>query len=193
MKTKQIKDKGYFVHPSSYVDRKVSIGKGTKIWHFSHVMKGARIGSNCSIGQNVFIGEDVKIGRNAKIQNNVSVYAGVTLEDDCFCGPSVVFTNVRNPRSAHPRNGKYVKTLMKKGATIGANATIICGVTLGRYSFVGAGSVVTKDVPDYVLVVGNPARWAGWLCECGEKLHGGSNSGGTRFSCGKKVNLKKDA
>jgi len=163
--------KDYFVHESSYIDENVRIGRGTKIWHFSHIMSGAQIGENCIIGQNVFIGRDVKIGNNVKIQNNVSVYEGVTLEDDVFCGPSCVFTNVDTPRSAHPRGPKgFLKTLVKRGCTIGANATILCGLTLGAYSFVGAGAVVTKDVPDYALVYGNPAKIWGWMCECGTKL-----------------------
>ena len=164
--------KNYFVHSSSYVDKSAKIGKGTKIWHFSQVMKGAKIGKNCKLGQNVHIGPNVLIGNNVKIQNNVSIYTGVTLEDDVFCGPSMVFTNIINPRSAYPQNSEefYKKTLVKKGASIGANATVICGNTLGKYSFVGAGSVVTKDIPDYALLYGNPARWVGWMCECGEKL-----------------------
>ena len=162
----------YFLHPSSYIDEDVQIGKGTKIWHFCHIMKGARLGRNCKLGQNVHIGSGVQIGNNVKIQNNVSVYTGVILEDDVFCGPSMVFTNIINPRSAIPRNSEefYKRTLAKKGATLGANATIVCGNTLGRCSFVGAGAVVTKDVPDYALVYGNPARIRGWMCECGIKL-----------------------
>jgi len=164
-------NKGYFVHPSSFIDDNVQIGEGTKIWHFCHIMSGAKIGKNCKIGQNVFIDRDVKIGNNVKIQNNVSVYRGVTLEDNVFCGPSMVFTNVFNPRSAYPRDiSEYRKTLVKKGATIGANVTIISGVTLGRSAFIGAGTVVTKDVPDYALVYGNPASIQGWMCECGDKL-----------------------
>lgn len=166
-----MKEKEYFVHPTSEVEEGASIGKGTQIWHFSHIMKGAKIGENCKIGQNVFVDREVRIGNRVKIQNNVSVYRGVTLEDDVFCGPSMVFTNVYNPRSAYPRDpSQYRKTLVKKGATIGANATVICGVSLGCYSFVGAGAVVTKDVPDYALVYGNPAKIKGWMCECGEKL-----------------------
>ena len=164
-------NKDYFVHLSSFVDDDVQVGEGTKIWHFCHIMSGARIGKNCKIGQNVFIDRDVKVGNNVKIQNNVSVYRGVTLEDNVFCGPSMVFTNVFNPRSAYPRDiSEYRKTLVKKGATIGASATIICGVTLGRSAFIGAGTVVTKDVPDYALVYGNPARIKDWMCECGMKL-----------------------
>ena len=160
----------YFVHESAYVDEGAEIGEGTKIWHFSHVMSGARIGRNCTLGQNVFVAKNVRIGNNVKIQNNVSVYEGVELEDDVFCGPSMVFTNVKNPRSAYPRRGQYTKTLVRRGATIGANATIVTGVTLGSWSFVAAGAVVTKDVPDYALVAGVPARIVGWVCECGERL-----------------------
>jgi len=159
----------FFVHESSYVDEPVNIGAGTKIWHFSHVMPHASIGRNCSIGQNVLIASNVVIGNNVKIQNNVSVYEGVTLEDDVFCGPSMVFTNVTTPRSGTPRNtaADYRHTIVKRGATIGANATIVCGNTLGAFSFVGAGSVVTKDVPAYAIVYGNPARVRGYACECG--------------------------
>jgi len=159
----------FFVHESSYVDQPASIGEGTKIWHFSHVMPRARIGRNCSIGQNVLIASNVVIGNNVKIQNNVSVYEGVTLEDDVFCGPSMVFTNVATPRSGTPRNTTedYRATLVKRGASIGANATIVCGNTLGEFSFVGAGSVVTRDVPAYAIVYGNPARVRGYACECG--------------------------
>ncbi|PPS42794.1 acyltransferase [Chroococcidiopsis sp. TS-821] len=162
----------YFVHESAYVDFPCTIGTGTQIWHFSHVMPNVSIGENCKLGQNVFVATGVKIGRNVKIQNNVSVYAGVILEDDVFCGPSCVFTNIKNPRSAIPRNtvDDYLVTLVKRGATIGANATIVCGVTIGHHAFIGAGSTVTKDVPDYALVYGNPARQRGWMCECGAKL-----------------------
>jgi UDP-2-acetamido-3-amino-2,3-dideoxy-glucuronate N-acetyltransferase len=160
----------YFAHESAYVDQGAEIGEGTSIWHFSHVLKGARIGNHCKIGQNVVIGAKVTIGNGVKIQNNVSVYEGVTLEDSVFCGPSMVFTNVFNPRSEIPRMTELRPTLVKQGATLGANCTIICGITVGRYSFVGAGAVVTKDVPDHGLVVGNPARLAGWMCRCGAKL-----------------------
>jgi UDP-2-acetamido-3-amino-2,3-dideoxy-glucuronate N-acetyltransferase len=163
-------DKPYFIHESSYVDEPSTIGEGTKIWHFSHVLKSCTIGRRCNIGQNVVIGPNVTIGDNVKIQNNVSVYDGVTLEDDVFCGPSMVFTNVVNPRSEVIRKDEYKHTLVRRGASIGANATIVCGVTLGQYSFVGAGAVVTKDVPDFALVVGNPARRAGWMCRCGVRL-----------------------
>lgn len=160
----------YFVHESSYVDDGAEIGAGTKIWHFCHIMPRAHIGERCNIGQNVLVSSDVIIGSNVKIQNNVSVYTGVVVEDDVFLGPSMVFTNVINPRSHISRKNEYKTTFVRKGASIGANATIVCGVTLGSYSFVGAGSVVTQDVPDYALVYGTPARLHGWVCQCGEQL-----------------------
>ena len=162
----------YFKHDSAYIDENVEIGDGTKIWHFSHVQSGARIGKNCILGQNVNVGSNVVIGNFVKIQNNVSVYEGVTLEDYVFCGPSMVFTNIIDPRSKYPQAGSkfYIKTLVKVGASLGANSTIICGHTIGRFAFVGAGAVVTKDVPDYALVIGNPAKQVGWLCEAGQKL-----------------------
>ena len=160
----------YFVHPSAIIDDNVTIGKGTKIWHFSHILSGSKIGENCNIGQNVVIGPDVTIGNKCKIQNNVSVYRGVTLEDGVFCGPSMVFTNIYNPRAEIGKMDQVRSTLVKKGATLGANCTIVCGHTIGRYAFVGAGAVVTKDVPDHALMVGNPARQLGWMCECGERL-----------------------
>lgn len=162
--------KDYFVHESSYVDDPCQIGAGTKIWHFSHVMANCRIGEKCNIGQNVVVSPDVVIGSNVKIQNNVSLYTGVILEDDVFCGPSMVFTNVVNPRSHVVRRNEYKQTLVKKGASIGANATVVCGTTIGRYAFIGAGSVITRDVPDYALMYGNPARQRGWMCQCGLKL-----------------------
>lgn len=162
----------YFKHESAYVDENVEIGEGTKIWHFSHVQSGARIGKNCVLGQNVNVGSNVEIGNFVKIQNNVSVYEGVMLEDYVFCGPSMVFTNIVDPRSKYPQADSkyYLKTLVKEGASLGANSTILCGHTIGRFAFIGAGAVVTKDVPDYALVVGNPARHVGWLSEAGQKL-----------------------
>jgi UDP-2-acetamido-3-amino-2,3-dideoxy-glucuronate N-acetyltransferase len=159
-----------FIHPSAVVDGAVEIGAGTKVWHFCKLLGPLTIGEGCILGQNVVVERGVAIGRNVKIQNNVSVYSGVILEDDVFCGPSMVFTNVGTPRSAHPRRGQYVTTRVGQGASIGANATVVCGHTLGRYSFVGAGAVVTRDVPDYGLVYGNPARLRGWACFCGERL-----------------------
>jgi len=162
--------KNYFVHESSYVDEPSDIGEGTKIWHFSHVMPGAKIGERCSLGQNVNIGSKAVLGNNVKVQNNVSIYDEVILEDDVFCGPSMVFTNVFNPRSHVVRKNEYRKTVVRKGASIGANATVVCGVEIGQYAFVGAGSVVTKNVPAFALVYGNPARQQGWICQCGVKL-----------------------
>jgi UDP-2-acetamido-3-amino-2,3-dideoxy-glucuronate N-acetyltransferase len=171
----------YFVHESSYIDQPCKIGEGTKIWHFSHIMKDCEIGDNCNIGQNVVISPGVKLGRNVKVQNNVSVYTGVICEDDVFLGPSCVFTNVVNPRSAVSRRDEYARTLVKSGATVGANSTIVCGTVIGRYAFIGAGSVVTKDVPDYALAYGNPARIQGYICACGaEKLL----FGGEKAMCG---------
>lgn len=160
----------FFIHESSYVDGGCAIGEGTKIWHFCHVMPGAVIGEKCSIGQNVNIGSRAVLGNNCKIQNNVSIYDDVILEDDVFCGPSMVFTNVVNPRAHVERKDEYKTTLLKQGATIGANATIVCGNTIGKYAMVGAGSVVTHDVPDFALVFGAPARIKGWVCQCGVKL-----------------------
>jgi len=163
-------EKNYFVHESSYVDEPCEIGEGTKIWHFSHVMSHAKIGRRCNIGQNVVISPQVTLGDNVKLQNNVSVYTGVELEDDVFCGPSMVFTNVTNPRSHVSRKDEYRRTLVRRGASIGANATVVCGNTIGRYAFIGAGAVVTRDIPDFALVVGNPGRLVGWMCQCGIKL-----------------------
>ena len=165
-------NKDYFVHESSYVDDGVKIGKGTKIWHFSHVQSGSVIGEGCIFGQNVNVGNNVIIGNKCKIQNNVSIYEGVELEDYVFCGPSMVFTNINLPRSEFPQRGSefYLKTLVKKSASIGANATIVCGVTLGEYSFIGSGTVVTKDVPDHALVIGNPGKIVGWVGKNGHRL-----------------------
>lgn len=163
-------DGEYKVHESSYVDEGAKVGSGTRIWHFSHIMKGAIIGKNCSIGQNVNIGSKAIVGNGVKIQNNVSVYDDVILEDDVFCGPSMVFTNVINPRAFIERKHEYKKTLVKKGASIGANATIVCGITIGSYAFIGAGAVVVKDVKDHALMVGVPARQIGWVCKCGVTL-----------------------
>jgi UDP-2-acetamido-3-amino-2,3-dideoxy-glucuronate N-acetyltransferase len=168
--TRQPNDVLYHVHPTSTVDEPCTIGRGTYIWHYSHIMTRAYIGEDCTLGQNVLIASDVTIGNRVKIQNNVSVYTGVTLEDEVFCGPSLVFTNVINPRSAVPRREEFQQTVVRQGATLGANATIICGVTIGRHAFVGAGAVVTKDVPDYALFLGNPARLCGWMCACGIRL-----------------------
>ena len=164
-------EKAYFVHPSSYVDEGCDIGAGTKIWHFSHIMSGCTIGERCNIGQNVVISPGVRLGEGCKIQNNVSVYTGVECEDGVFLGPSCVFTNVINPRAFIERKSEYRRTVVKKGASIGANATIVCGHDIGRYAFVGAGSVVTKNVPDYAMVYGSPAKVQGYVCQCGEKLH----------------------
>ena len=163
--------KDFFVHESSYVDENCVIGKGTKIWHFSHIMKGAALGENCNIGQNVVVSPKVILGNNVRVQNNVSIYEGVICEDDVFLGPSMVLTNVINPRSAVSRKDEYKTTLIKKGSSIGANATIVCGVTLNDYCFIGAGAVVTKDVPAFALMVGNPARQKGWMSEFGHKLN----------------------
>ena len=184
------KDTAYSVHPSACIDEGADIGKGTTIWHFSHVSKGSKVGSDCRIGQNVFIGPDVRIGNGCKIQNNVSIYKGVTLEDEVFCGPSCVFTNVYNPRSAIPRMKELKETLLKKGATIGANATIVCGVKIGRHAFVGAGAVVNRGIPDHSLVVGVPAKHIGWICGCGVKL-GFKNTAARCASCGKRYSLTK--
>lgn len=163
-------DKEYFVHPTAVVDEPATIGKGTRIWHFSHVMSDSVLGEGCNLGQNVFVASGVRIGNNVKVQNNVSIYAGVTCEDDVFLGPSMVFTNVINPRSSVNRRDAYLPTHVGKGVTIGANATIVCGVSLGEYAFVGAGCVVTRDLPAFALVVGNPARQIGWMSRFGQRL-----------------------
>jgi UDP-2-acetamido-3-amino-2,3-dideoxy-glucuronate N-acetyltransferase len=163
-------NQNFSAHPTAVIDEGCHIGKGTKIWHFSHIMPNCSIGENCNIGQNVVISPEVVLGNNVKVQNNVSIYTGVICEDDVFLGPSMVFTNVINPRSAINRKNQYAKTIVKKGASIGANATIVCGHDIGRYAFIGAGAVVTKHVPDYALVIGNPARQTGWMSEYGHKL-----------------------
>ena len=181
----------FFAHETAVIDTPCRIGKGTKIWHFSHIMSGAEIGERCNIGQNVVIFPDVKIGNNVKVQNDVSIYEGVILEDDVFCGPSMVFTNITNPRSHISRKHEFKNTLVKKGATIGANATIVCGHTIGRYAFVGAGAVVTKDVPDYALVLGSPAKLAGWMCECGYRLNF-ENGAATCDECGKQYRQSEE-
>lgn len=183
-------EKEYFAHETAVIDDSVSIGKGTKIWHFSHIMTGSVIGKNCNIGQNVVISPGVKLGNNVKVQNNVSVYTGVICEDDVFLGPSMVFTNVVNPRSAVNRRDKYEETLVEKGATIGANATIVCGHKIGRFAFIGAGAVVTKDVKPYSLVVGNPARHTGWMSEYGHKLNFDAGGFAVCPESGEKYSLK---
>ncbi len=180
---------GYFLHESSYIDADVEIGQGTKIWHFCHIQSGAEIGENCSFGQNVNISNNVKIGDGVKVQNNVSIYEGVELEDYVFCGPSMVFTNDLTPRAKYPKGHEgYKKTLLKEGATIGANATVVCGHTIGRWAMVAAGAVVTKDVPDYALMAGVPAKQIGWVCECGDVL---SDSLICK-KCGKKYKVQQE-
>lgn len=183
----------YFVHESAVVDPGARIGAGTKIWHFCHVMSDAQIGGGCSLGQNVFVASKVVLGRNVKVQNNVSLYQGVTCEDDVFLGPSMVFTNVINPRSAVNRRGEYLQTLVKKGATIGANATIVCGITIGAYAFIGAGAVVTRNVTDYALVVGNPARQIGWMSQAGGRLEFGEDDTALCPESGERYRLKDGA
>lgn len=185
--------KDFFVHPSSYIDDNVEIGEGTKIWHFCHIQSGARIGKNCVLGQNVNVGSNVIVGNYCKIQNNVSVYEGVILEDYVFCGPSMVFTNVINPRCKYPQVGSkyYKRTLVREGASFGANCTIVCGITIGRNAFVGAGAVVTRDVPDYALVAGNPAGIVGWMSEAGVKLNFNDNGIAVCPKTGKKYKLEK--
>jgi len=186
-------DKNYFVHQSSYVDEPCEIGEGTKIWHFSHIMHNCKIGAGCNIGQNVVISPDVLLGKNVKIQNNVSVYTGVICEDDVFLGPSMVFTNVTNPRSHIIRRGEYQRTLVKQGASIGANAVIVCGHDIGRFAFIGAGTVVTKEVPDYALVVGNPGRIIGWMCACGTRLNFRNDGEAICSACGKEYIMYNDS
>ena len=182
----------YTAHPTAVIDDGATIGGGTRIWHFSHIMPGCVIGENCNIGQNVVVSPDVKLGSNVKVQNNVSIYTGVECEDDVFLGPSMVFTNVINPRSAVNRRSEYLRTLVKKGATIGANATIVCGHDIGRFAFIGAGAVVTKEVPDYALVMGNPARQTGWMSEFGHKLKFDAAGKATCPESGQHFQLKND-
>lgn len=180
---------GSFIHESSFVDDGVAIGRGTKIWFFCHVNRNAKIGKDCILGQNVYVDRNVTIGDRVKIQNNVSIYEDVTLEDEVFCGPSCVFTNVINPRSHVERKNEYRKTLVKRRASIGANATIICGHTIGEGAFIGAGAVVTKDVPDFALVLGNPARIAGWMCECGTRLDFKNSDKATCTACAQEYGI----
>lgn len=183
----------FFAHETAVVDDGCEIGAGTKIWHFSHIMIQAKIGERCNIGQNVVVSPEVVLGNNVKVQNNVSIYTGVTCEDDVFLGPSCVFTNVTNPRSAVVRRGEYAKTIVKQGASIGANATIVCGHDIGRFAFIGAGAVVTKTVPDYALVVGNPAKQIGWMSEYGHRLEFDKNGNATCAESGEKYVLKSGA
>ncbi len=183
----------YFAHESAFIDEGCKIGKGTKIWHFSHIMSNCTMGENCNIGQNVVISPDVILGQNVKVQNNVSIYTGVVCEDDVFLGPSMVFTNVMNPRSAVNRRGEYLKTVVKKGASIGANATIVCGHDIGEFAFVGAGAVVTKHVPAYALVVGNPARQMGWMSEYGHRLEFNIAGSATCPESGEKYQLENNS
>jgi UDP-2-acetamido-3-amino-2,3-dideoxy-glucuronate N-acetyltransferase len=182
-----------FVHDTAIVDPGCKIGEGTKIWHFSHLMSGCKLGKDCNIGQNVFIANDVELGNNIKVQNNVSIYTGVICHDNVFLGPSVVFTNVKNPRSAVNRKGNYVKTIVKNGASIGANATIICGVTIDEYAFIGAGAVVTKDVKAYALIVGNPAKQIGWISEFGARLTFNSEGKASCIESGDNYVLNKNS
>lgn len=184
-------DINYFIHPSAIVDEGCTIGKGTKIWHFSHIMPNCVIGENCNIGQNVVVSPEVVLGNNVKVQNNVSIYSGVVCEDDVFLGPSMVFTNVTNPRSAVNRRGQYAKTTVRRGASIGANATIVCGHDIEEFAFIGAGSVVTKTVPAYALVVGNPAKQIGWMSEYGHRLHFDKDGFAVCEESGEKYQLKE--
>lgn len=183
----------YFAHPSAIIDEGCEIGEGVKIWHFSHIMSGCKIGEGCNIGQNVVVSPKVILGKNVRVQNNVSIYEGVTCEDDVFLGPSMVFTNVINPRSAVSRKHEYMPTLVRKGASIGANATIVCGNEIGEYAFIGAGAVVTKPVPAYALVVGNPARQTGWMSEYGHRLHFDENGKAVCEESGERYILKQGA
>lgn len=187
-----MKDKKYFAHETAVIDEGCTIGEGTKIWHFSHIMKNATLGVRCNVGQNVVISPDVVLGKNVKVQNNVSIYTGVICEDDVFLGPSMVFTNVINPRSAVIRRDEYLETQVGKGASIGANATIVCGNPIGKYAFIGAGAVVTKEVPPYALVVGNPAKQIGWISEFGHRLEFDENNKATCPESGENYRLKNN-
>ncbi len=185
-------EKKYFAHETAVIDKECTIGEGTKIWHFSHIMSHCTLGEHCNIGQNVVVSPEVVLGKNVKVQNNVSIYTGVICEDDVFLGPSMVFTNVINPRSNVNRRGQYTKTIVKHGASIGANATIVCGHNIGRYAFIGAGAVVTKEVPDYALVVGNPARHVGWMSEYGHRLNFGTDNLAVCPESGEKYKLENN-
>lgn len=185
-------NKNYFAHPTAVIDEGCEIGEGTKIWHFSHIMPNCKLGKNCNLGQNVVVSPDVVLGNNVKVQNNVSIYTGVICEDDVFLGPSMVFTNVINPRSAVNRKSEYAKTHVGRGASIGANATIVCGHDIGKYAFIGAGAVVTKTVPDYALVVGNPSRQTGWMSEFGHKLNFDKDGLAVCAESGQKYKLKNN-
>ena len=188
-----MEDKNYFVHESSYIDDDVEIGEGTKIWHFCHIQRGARIGKHCSLGQNVNVSNHVKVGDGCKLQNNVSLYEGVELENDVFCGPSCVFTNDLTPRAKYPKGSAgYKKTLIKEGASIGANATVVCGHTVGKWALIGAGAVVASDVPDHALMLGVPAQQRGWVCECGQVLRQTGNSDYRCPDCGRTYQLKEE-
>lgn len=183
-------EKEYFCHESAIVDDGAILGKGTKVWHFCHVMGNSKLGENCNLGQNVFVANDVVLGNNVKVQNNVSIYSGVVCEDDVFLGPSMVFTNIKNPRSAIVRKGEYARTLVKQGASIGANATIVCGNDIGRFSFIAAGTVVTKEVPDYALMIGCPAKQAGWMSEYGHRLEFDSDGNASCPESGENYTIK---
>jgi UDP-2-acetamido-3-amino-2,3-dideoxy-glucuronate N-acetyltransferase len=182
-------EKEYFCHESAIIDQGAQIGAGTKVWHFSHVMADSKLGANCNLGQNVFVANDVILGNNVKVQNNVSIYSGVVCEDDVFLGPSMVFTNIKNPRSAVVRKGEYARTLVKQGASIGANATIICGNDIGRFAFIAAGAVITRDVSDYALMIGAPAKRAGWMSEYGHRLDFNNNGEAECPESGEKYSL----
>jgi UDP-2-acetamido-3-amino-2,3-dideoxy-glucuronate N-acetyltransferase len=182
---------GYFAHETAVIDKGCQIGEGTKIWHFSHIMPNCKIGENCNLGQNVVVSPEVVLGKNVKVQNNVSIYTGVVCEDDVFLGPSMVFTNVINPRSAIVRKEEFLKTIVKKGASIGANATIVCGNNIGEYAFIGAGAVITKEIPAYALVVGNPSKQIGWVSEYGHRLHFDEKDKATCKESGEKYLIKE--